>query len=304
MVALLGTVSGCASAPDAALERHEYRQVVMGVEARVVLHAPSEDRARAAAAAALARMNELDAVLSDWRADSELMRLCAQAGGAAVAVSRDLWTVLEAALEMAAETDGAFDPTVGPLTVLWRGARATGTTPSAADVAAARALVDWRRVEMDPAARAVHLAVAGMRLDLGAIGKGYACDAALEVLRSHGCPRSLVQLGGDIRAGEPPPGRSGWTVRMPSGAAISVADAGLSTSGDSEQHLDAGGRRHSHVLDARTGDALQGSGDVTALAPTALLSDALATACGILGPAAAQGLLARHPGARIVARAR
>ncbi|TAH34394.1 MAG: FAD:protein FMN transferase [Planctomycetota bacterium] len=275
-LALVLAASCSLARPEPDLGRYEYRQIIMGAEARIVLHAPHEDAARAAAAAAFARMNELDAILSDWRVDSELNHLCAQAGGPASPVSEDLYTVLDVALQVAAASGGAFDPTVGPLTRLWRAARATGKPPSPEQIAAARRYVGYQHLHLEPAARTVQLELPGMQLDLGGIGKGYACDEAGEVLRAHSTPRFLIDFGGEILTGE-----GSWRVLVHN-QPLCLSQQALATSGDSEQHLDAAGQRLSHVLDARTGDALVNAGELSVLASSSTVADALATACSLV----------------------
>jgi thiamine biosynthesis lipoprotein len=264
----------------------------MGTAARIVLFAAGEARARAAADRAFARIAELDARLSDYREDSELMRLCAKAGGPGVAVSDDLARVLDAAQRMARRSGGAFDVTIGPVSRLWRRARASGALPDPSELAAAKGLVGYPQLEVSLERRIVRLEKPGMMIDLGGIGKGFAADEALAVLREAGVTMALVSLGGDIAAGDPPPGKPGWEIAIaPLGPGSPdhvtsrlLRNAGISTSGDAEQFLERAGARHSHVVDPSTGSAQSGRRGVTVVAPTATLSDALSTAAGVMGP--------------------
>jgi thiamine biosynthesis lipoprotein len=302
----LGFIVSCASLP-ARLERFEYAQISMGVRARVELYAEDERSAIAAAHAAFARIDALDRTLSDYMPASELSELSARSGGEPVEVSADLYRVLERSIEIARASDGAFDVTVGPLVQLWRAARAIGELPSAAAIDDARSRVDWRAIELDPARRTARLAKRGMQLDVGAIGKGYAADAALETLREAGITRCLVALAGDIRVGDPPPGRDGWRIASsipeaspgkPDG--MTLADCGVSTSGDTEQFVEIGGARYSHIVDPRTGLGLTSRTCVTVIARDATTADALATAACVLGPSAGLALVARFDGATAV----
>ncbi|MEW6074312.1 MAG: family 16 glycoside hydrolase [Planctomycetota bacterium] len=297
---LAGALRAAGSAPE--LERHEYRRVVMGSQARIVLYAESEEIARTAAAAAFQRMIELDDLLTDYR-PSELTRLGDAAGGRPVAASPDLVRILLLSREVSAASEGAFDVTVGPLTKPWREAMRTGVLPAPAVIEAARACVGWPDVEIDAEAGTVRLARPGMRLDLGAIGKGYAGDAALAVLEAHGVTRALVDVGGGIVLGDPPPDHTGWSVAVRTGAegaepVLVLAGEAVATSGDIEQHVVVDGVRYSHILDPRTGRGLTGSECVTVIAPTGALADALATAVSVRGIAASEALLARF-GARV-----
>ena len=287
------------------LTRFEYSQPHMGTLVRIVLYAPSEPMAVEGADAAFARIRALDAALSDYRESSELMRLCRQSGAEPVAVSDDLFRVLRAAQQFARDSDGAFDVTAGPLSLLWRQARRQNALPDAGRIEAARALVGHTKLELDAARRTVRLRQPGMQLDLGGIAKGFAADEAAAVLAARGLARALVAAGGDIVAGDPPPGAEGWRIAVasldgenaPPSAYLALRDAAVSTSGDTEQFLVAGGVRHSHIFDPRTGRALSGRRSVTIVAPTATTSDALATAVSVMGPSAGFRLVDATAGA-------
>lgn len=286
------------AAPRAAPQRFEFRQIHMGVRVRLVLYAPSEAAAARAAGAAFARIAELDSLLSDYRSDSELAALAARAGGAPLRVSEELFYVLARAQRLARLSDGAFDVTVGPLVRLWRRARRTGEPPSPESLRHAADRVGWRRVRLDSIARTVQLLAPGMRLDLGGIAKGYAGDEAIATLRRHGIRRALVELGGDIVASGPPPGRPGWRIRVADAApgrdTIPLADAAVSTSGDAAQFLEVDGERYSHVIDARTGMGLSDGVAATIVAPDGITADALSTLVSILGPDRGAVFLREH----------
>lgn len=264
----------------------------MGTLFRVTVFAASPSEARAACDAAFARGRELDARLSDYREDSELNRLC-RAGE--IAASTDLFRVMERALAIARVSDGAFDPTVGPLTRLWRASVRTRSLPDAATLAAARARTGWRRVKLHRRSRHIRLAAPGMQLDLGGIAKGFAADEMLAVLAQRlGHRRALVAASGDLAVGDAPPARpDGWRVELTGGVIRSVFHCGVSTSGPGEQSVEIGSARYAHIVDPRTGLGLQNAGTVSVIAPTATLADALATAAVVLPPAAAQTLCRR-----------
>lgn len=267
----------------------------MGTEARIVLYARDRAHADSAAAAAFDRIAEIDRALSDYRLDSEVAAVAAAAGDSAVIVGDDFVRVLTAALEVARTTAGAFDPSAGPLTALWREARRAGHMPHDTAVARALALVDWRCVHLDPARRTVRLEKPGMRLDFGGIAKGFAADEAIAVLRSRGAPRSLVVFGGEIVAGDPPPGEAGWQIALGGGAQRSLANVAISSSGDAEQFIEIGGVRYSHVLDPRTGRPLVDGIAATVIAPDGITADALATAVTVLDSADRATFIADRP---------
>lgn len=280
----------------------------MGVGVRIVLYAPDDATARAAARAAFARMEALEDVMSDYRQESELRRLERDRAGAWIPVSGELFAVLARAVEIARASDGAFDPTVGPLVSLWRAARRNGRLPDEAALDSARALVGWERLTLDSSRHTVRLAAAGMRLDLGGIAKGYITQAALETLREHGVCRALIEAGGDIVAGDPPPARSGWQVDAPGADALVATRAArlsgeaIATSGPTAQYVELGGVRYSHVVDPRTGIGLTNGVTATVIAPDGATADALATALTVLDADRRAAVLARFPGVRVSVR--
>lgn len=283
---LTACAGGCAN--SAPVERFEFKRVCMGVQTRIVMYAPDRGAAETAARAAYERIAELEDIMSDYRPGSELMRLCDRAGEGPVAVSPELFAVLQFSQELARQSGGAFDVTVGPAVALWRESRRTRRLAGDAERARAMELVGSDQLWLDERARTAALARAGMRLDLGGIGKGYAAQRAVELLRVRGLARSLVALAGDIVVGDPPPGRAGWEIGIAGGGAgtsavLLLANAAVSTSGDTEQFIEIGGRRYSHMLDPRTGLGTPGGLSATVIAPRGELADALATAVCILG---------------------
>jgi len=259
------------------LQRFEYREEHMGTPVRVVLYAPDRASADAAAREAFAEVARLDAMMSDWRADSELSRL--KSGDE---VSAGLADVLRVSLDVSEKTDGAFDPTVGPVVALWRRARHEKRLPDDAALAEALERTGFEKLELD--GRRVRLLVPGMKLDLGGIAKGYAADRALAVLRAAGLEHALVAAGGDLSLGAPPPGRAGWRVDVAGGSVVELARCGAATSGDVEQFVEVGGRRYSHVVDPRTGMGVERMEAVTVIASDGTRADAVATAMSVLGP--------------------
>ncbi|MGL6096341.1 MAG: FAD:protein FMN transferase [Fimbriiglobus sp.] len=305
----LAALLGCcmiAAASDDPPARYEFESKHMGTLFRIVLYAADRPAAEAAAKAAFARVAELDAVMSDYNTKSELMLLCTAndaAPGKPRPVSGDLFAVLEQAHATAAASGGAFDYTVGPLSRLWRLARRTQQLPDAQELAGAKAKVGYRHVTLDSAAKTVTLAVPGMRLDLGGIGKGFAADAALAVLRQRGVTQALVAASGDITTADAPPGKAGWSVDIAPIAAgrparrLTLANAAVSTSGDLFQFVEIGGVRYSHVLDPATGLGLTGRRSATVIAPTGAQADSLTKAASVLLTAKALALIDGVPGA-------
>ncbi len=289
----IGLTGACGSPlnGNAVLKRFAFEERHMGTLFRLVLYAPDEATAKKAAKAAFERIAELDGIMSDYRPASELMRLCKKAGEGPVEVSIDLFTVLQKAEEISKRSGGAFDVSIGPLVKLWRRARRTKIMPNAEDLKHALALVDYRRIRLDSERRTVQLLVMGMLLDLGGIAKGYAADAALEVLRRHGIRRALVAAGGDIAVSDAPPKAKGWKIgiaplKNPKAAPthyVLLKDGAISTSGDSEQYVEIDGKHYGHHVDPKTGLGLVGRRSVSIIAENGKLADGWAAAACVLG---------------------
>ena len=288
---ILFSIAGAARAAE---ERFVFEKAEMGMPFRVTLYAPDAAAARAGADAAFARIAELNAVCSDYDSDSELSRLSRTSGqGKPVPLSNDLWRVLARAQWFAEQTDGALDATVGPVVGLWRNARRKQALPGAERIAELRQRVGFKNLRLDASARTAELLLPEMRLDLGAIAKGYAADEALAVLRACGLPRALVGSGGDMAAGDPPPDQpGGWRVEVapldvsgaPPPQIVLLAHCGIATSGDVFQRVEIDGVRYSHIVDPHTGMGLTDHGLVTIVAGDCMTADAMATAVSVLGP--------------------
>lgn len=264
------------------------------------MYAGSEQEAADAGAKAFDRIAALETVLSDYRADSEASVLVGLPVDQWHTVSADLAEVLELSRRVFDASDGAFDPTVGPLTKLWRETRRTGQLPDGSRLEAARAVVGLGFVELEGRER-VRLRKSGMGLDFGGIGKGYAADEALAVLRREGFPIALIDFGGDLVAGDPPPGSpQGWTVEVRDGVGevrrFLLVNRAVATSGDLEQYVENEGVRYAHIVDPRTGLGLTRRTAATVIADQGWLADALASAACVMGPAGAQRLVERFPG--------
>ncbi len=243
---------------------------------------------------AQAEIERLVEILSDYSSESETVLLSQPSKvGQWQPVSAELWEVLQVCDQWNKLTDGAFDASVGQLSILWRKARKSKTIPTQAEIDAALAQCGWQHVELDKEQHQIKLKIKGLRLDFGAMGKGYVIDKAYEYLASHGLPCSLVRAGGDLRCGTAPPDREGWPIEV---ARLSdneqpirfhLSNAAVSSSGDLYQYLDVGGVRRSHVLDPRTGIGVPGPRMVTVIAANSTLADVADTALCVLPDAKA-----------------
>ena len=286
---------GCARDTDRLVE---FSGPIMGTSYSVkVVDVPEDTDTRALAGEVLATLERINAAMSTYLPDSELSRFNAGRSTDWFSVSAETARVVQAALTVSAATDGAFDPTVGPLVDLWGfGPTLTaGALPDDAAIEAARARVGWRHlsVRLDPPA--LRKALPDLAVDLSAIAKGYAVDAVAALLEDRQVVDYLVDVGGELRVS----GHNGtgqpWGVAIeqprPGTRAVQrvmrLSAGAVATSGDYRNFYEIDGRRYSHEIDPATGRPVRHTlASVTVLAATAMQADALATAYMVLGPEA------------------
>lgn len=281
------------------LDRHEYRQTHMGMPVRIVLYAPNDTTARAAARAAYRKIETLEDKMSRYRSSSELNRLSGQSGNP-VHVSAPLFAVLQQAQTLSRQSDGAFDVTSGPYIKLWEEVQRTGELPDSSALQTASSRVGWKHVRLQETEQTVHLRADSMQLNLGGIAKGFILDRALDVLIQRELSRAMVEAGGDLVVGTAPPNQDGWHVQLPGIASDSTSrtrsltNAAVSTSGDTHQFVEIDGTRYSHIVDPRTGMGLTHGLLVSIVAGDGATADALATTVSVLGSEEGRAFLNRH----------
>lgn len=243
---------------------------------------------------------------SAWNDASELAVVNASAGnGKPCAVSDEFFTLATNAWAFCRASDGAFNPLVGSIMKVWgfNGAKTVLHLPTSEALEQAVALADWHKVVWTN--QTVLLPDPGMKLDFGAIAKGYAVDVVFEKLRSAGYTNLLVDLGGNLRAtGEAAPRRGGWRVGIRDpfkkygilATFLLKPGEATATSGNYERFVTIEGQRYAHIMDARHAMPVRGMAGVTVVAPTALLADGLSTTLFVLGPNAGAKLLKNYPG--------
>lgn len=269
------------SRPGAVVER---RVAAMGTLFSLSLEAASRNEGLAASEAAVAAVERVEALLSTWRPGGPLDRLNGEPPGQDLEVGTDVAAVLERVLDLARRTDRAFDPTVLPLVRAWD-IRGRGRVPADDELARASAATGPELFRCDPARGTARRLAEGAAIDEGAWGKGWALDVAGDVLRARGVRSATLDLGGQLLA----LGRARIRVADPRArtrpaAVLEISGGSVSTSGDSERSLVAGGRRIGHLLDPRTGRPARDFGSATVVAPTGLVADVLSTALFVAGP--------------------
>ena len=277
----------------------------MGTELRVTVLTPDTARADAATSAVFREFDRLDAMMSVWKDASDTSRINAAAGGPPVSVSDEMREVLHIANGISEATGGRFDVTFGALSGLWKFdyQDKDNSVPDPKEIARRLPLINYRDIEIDDRAGTVALKRKGMKINLGGIGKGYAVDRAVDIMRRSGLRDFMIQAGGDMYVaglrGDRP-----WRlgIRDPRGpadrifAALDLTDATFSTSGDYERFFMKNGRRYHHIIDLSVGEPARLCRSVTLVTARAVIADALAKGVFILGPDAGMALIERTPG--------
>ena len=309
------------SGPALQLVRRAHYQ--MGTIFEISAYGKQEDARRTASAMeeAFAEIRRADEVMSNYRPDSDLMRLNEAGSSGFVPLPADLYALLQEAVKYSRLTGGAFDVTAGLLVEAWQQAAAQATLVSRRELLRLLPLAGDSRLVFDDEKQAVRFDRPGVRVDLGGIAKGWAVDRAAAVLRRHGIERALISAGSStLYAIGSPPSQPGWEIgiRHPLAqdddvdenrheekilATVSLKDEALSTSAGYEKPIEIQGKTYSHLLDPRSGIPAEGMLSATVISPTAVESDALSTGVFILGREQAAALLRRLKLSGIVAEA-
>jgi thiamine biosynthesis lipoprotein len=282
--------------------------MAMGSELKLTAWAPDEQAARAAFESVFVEFERLEALMSTWRPGSDVLRINAAAGVQPVPVAADVRDVLRQARQISEWTDGTFDVTFGALTDVWKFDHdQDNSIPSPEAIRARLPLIDYRQIEIDDRAGTVFLRRKGMKIHLGGIGKGYAVDHALGILRRAGLRDFMIQAGGDLYVGGRKDGRP-WRLgiqdpRGPEGdsfATLDLSDSTFSTSGDYARYFIKDGVRYHHILDVRTGQPARLCRSVTIVSESPVVADAIAKGVFILGPEKGMALAERIPHLEVV----
>ncbi len=265
----------------------------MGSTFSVVAYGDDRVRLQAAVDVAFEEVRRLDNLLSNYEPRSEWSKVNREAGSHPVRVSPELFDLLKACLQYSQATDGAFDITVGPLVRTWGFYKGSGRLPHRAEIRSALLRVGYRKVTLDQENSTVEFSREGVEIDPGGIGKGYAVDRVVDLLREQKIASALVSAGGSSIYGiGTPPGEPGWKVKIrhPKSPGVEkdvgevvLRDSAMSTSGTSEKFFMSGGKMYSHIFDPRTGYPAPGMLSVTVLAARTIDTEAWTKPMFILG---------------------
>ncbi len=284
-----------------------YREsrIAMDTVCTITVVSSSGEQAKEAIEAGFSGIKKLEQLLNYFSPGSEITVINKASGSSPVKVSRETLEVIQKAAGIADYTNGAFDPTIGPVMKLWGfNKQASGfSVPSAYEISTALKLVDYRKIKINSADSEVFLEERGMELDLGGIAKGYAADRVIEIIKKRGIKAALVSIAGDIRGIGLKPDGNPWEVgiqspRPGSGvrgqgsgvgneedifASIFLKDKAISTSGDYQRFFMEDGKRYHHIIDPRTGYPSAGAISVSVMAPEGFMADGLSTGIFVLG---------------------
>jgi thiamine biosynthesis lipoprotein len=283
LVAVL-CAAGCVA--TAALELVHRDVYLMGTRARLTLYAADRDRGFASLERALGILEHTERELSTWRQDSDISRLNRAPVGTPWMASPELCQLFEELYEWRGRTEGAFDPGVGRLTAAW-GTHESGRIPSDSELTTARQHSGLDRITFSRAACTL-TRTADLTIDVGAFGKGAALDRVARDLTS---TPWMIDLGGHVSVGGPPPAAAAWDVDIAHPVErdrplmqLRMRSGSLSTSGSSERDLIVNGARVGHILDPRNGRPAAFSGSVVVWHERGLVADILSTALYVMGP--------------------
>ena len=296
MLVALTMFAGASGPAPAAVTLQRY---VMGTMFDIVIYHASRDEGARAAERAMREIERLDRVLSHFKDDSDLSRLNRDGHRGFVAVDPSLYDVVSQSIEWSRRTGGTFDITIAPLLRTWKQALADGRRPSDADVAAAKHCVGSENIELEAPNR-IRFRSACLAIDLGGIGKGYAVDRALEVLKAAGVTSAMINAGGSsIGAIGTPPGQAGWAVKIAAKVAGSdtllLRDMSMSTSQQHPLPFATTAGSFGEILDPRTGAPAEGRTAISVVTPNGTDAEALTKALLMMPSAEAKALLARMP---------
>ena len=276
---------------SADLDNVTFSQRLMGTDVKIVLNYGKCSDLEAAVKEAYLEGNRLNLIFSDYIADSELSKFSRSSNSVSsekVKLSKELFEVLKYSLKLSSLSNGSFDPTLGPLSRLWRISRHQRLFPEKSKLTNALARSGANYLKLDESQQTGQLLAPNMVLDLGGVAKGYIADRMLEVLQGYGFSRSLVDAGGDLRIGDAPLNSVGWKIdiggrKYQKLTMLKLSNCAVATSGDTEQFLKVNATQYSHIIDPQTGIGLTNLAQATVIAPTGMEADSLASTFLVTG---------------------
>jgi len=263
---------------------------IMGSEFQYKLYCKKKPICEKAVRESQERLNQIDFLFSNYREDSVLTKVNLNASISPVSVPAEFINLTEQSVYFSELTKGAFDITVGNLFELWKKSSKTHQMPEKSQIESALKCTGYKKILLDKTNNTVSFDSNCLELDFGAIGKGYAVDEVVKIVKSRGIKKGLINFGGNIYALDKQTGEKGWEVGVndPFNKSsvvdfIKIDNLGVATSGDYEKYFLINGKRYSHIIDPHTGYPVENLSSVTVLADSATKADALSTAFSVMG---------------------
>lgn len=279
---LLALIAALLFAYSAEAQRLERATDAMGATFSIVLYGDDQASMNQAVDAAFNEAHRLDELLSNYRPTSEWSSINREAVAHPVEVSPELFQLLSDCLDYSRASEGTFDLTVGPLMRAWGFFGGTHHVPSTDELREARKIVGYQHIRLNANERTVQFDRPGVEIDPGGVGKGYAVDRMVEILRARGFRSALVAASGSsiYGLGNPPDESRGWPINIAdpwdhrnNAAQVFLKDMSLSTSGAYEKSFRVAGHRYSHIMDPRRAAPAENAVQVTVLAPRTIDSE-------------------------------
>ncbi len=273
----------------------------LGSNLSITCYLPDTSQKQPLADICWALVDSLNDTFSDYLDYSEVAMLRHAESNVPIHISRPLYDLIGKSMELSHLTQGDFDITIGSLTRMWREHLSESRIPSKGVVRRARKKVDYRAMSLIDSLQAVKLEKSGISLDFGGIAKGYIGDCLADLLRRHDVYSFLIDMGGDLVAGAPPPGRSHWEIKIPwLGSVIQIKQAAVATSGPDYQFFIHNGKKYTHIIDPGTGWGVSHPFSTTIVATSGWLADGLASAAAISRPDSSLALMNDLPGVEYI----
>lgn len=278
---------GFSSKSIAQIRRYEFNEIKMGTPFNIIVYGEDSMQIKLAVKQAWERIDSINAIFSDYSSTSELSRIHQFSRNQYFKVSVEFSYILDISLRYSKLSKGKFDISIGALTRMWRRAVKLNSFPETGKIEQALQVSGYKKIRFTGSS--VRLPE-GLLFDFGAIAKGYAVDEAYRILSESQLKMALVDGGGDIYIGDPPPDKAGWSVtsqfRDLNGNVLDsiliLHNTSIVTSGDAYKYIEANNKRYSHIIDPISGLGIPGPHWTTVIAGNALHADALATTLSLL----------------------
>ncbi|MBN1787775.1 MAG: FAD:protein FMN transferase [Sedimentisphaerales bacterium] len=282
-------------------------RIVMDTVARIIAVAPNRKTAQASIDTAFETIYRLEGLMNRYDANSQLSKVNQFAAEEPVKVDEDLFNILQQSVRYSRKTDGAFDITVAPLIDLWKKCAEANKPPTEAQLEQIKKTIGYNKLLLDAEGYSVFFAVDGMKLDLGAIAKGFAIDAAVKKMKENGAIGGLVDIGGDIACFGLTEKKTKWAIGVQDPSEenktiekLSLSDRAVATSGDYRRFYRIGDRHFSHIFDPKTEKSVEGLSSVTVISTNAVAADVLATAVSVLGEKMGLEIIKKVPDTEVI----